>query len=219
MKIQYIYALICPEDGEIKYIGKTTDPYQRLQGHIAYARRKSHLKGKHEWIRNLYDKDMKPKMMILEKCDDDTWIAQEKYWIEYHSNKTNLFNKTKGGEDFVFKSGHNPWNKGGGCYSDESRAKMSKSASEKTLTEEHKANTSKTMKGVKKSASHVENIRKGLGKKVLQLDLEGNILNEYPAASFAAEAVGCKRESIRDACKGRIKVCKGYKWRLKEEQL
>ena len=49
------------------------------------------------------------------------------------------------------------------------------------------------------------------------MDLDGNYIQEFPAASFAAESVGCVRESIRDACTGRMKSCKGFKWKFKEQ--
>lgn len=217
MEIQFIYALICPEENIIKYIGKTRDLSIRLQGHINYALRKNHLKGKHEWIRNLHSKKLKPIMIILEQCNENTWQEREEYWIEYYSKQFSLFNKTSGGEDFVFKSGHNPWNKGGGKFSVESRQKMSNSHKGKILESEHKDKISQSLLGKSKSTEHRLNIRKGQGKIVQQWDIEGNLIAEYLASTFAAEAVGCKRESIRDACKGKIKLCKGFKWTFKNQ--
>lgn len=215
MNIQFIYALECPEDQVIKYVGKTKDLTVRLQGHINYALRKAHLKGKHEWIRNLKEKGLAPKMVILEQCTDETWKDRETYWIKYYSELTTLFNKTVGGEDFVFKSGNLPWNKGGGHYSEESKLKMRKAKLGGTLRPSHKAKISESSLGKKKTPEHVYNIRLGQGKPVQQWDLDGNLITEYPAATFAAEAMNCKRESIRDACRGRIKICKGFKWTFK----
>ena len=33
-EIAYIYALLDPRDNEVRYIGKTTQPKNRLSGHI-----------------------------------------------------------------------------------------------------------------------------------------------------------------------------------------
>jgi group I intron endonuclease len=216
MKIQFIYALICPDENQIKYIGKTTDLTIRLKGHINYALRKTHLNGKHEWIRNLHSRGLKPQMIIIEQCDNDNWQERESYWIDFYSKKLILFNKTNGGEDFVFKSGNTPWNQGGGKFSDESRQKMSDSHTGKIITEEQKSKTSAALLGKPKTSEHAMNIRVGLSKKsVLQFDLEDNLIKEHINCAFAAEEMGCKRESIRDACNGRMKKCKGFKWKYK----
>ena len=217
MNIQFIYALICPEEGIIKYIGKTKDLRLRLQGHINYALQKSHLNGKHEWIRTLYTKNLKPVMQILEQCTDETWQEREAYWISFYAKTHTLFNKTSGGEDFVFKSGNNPWNKGGGKFSDESRRKMSLSHIGKILSEDQKSKIGESLRKPK-SNEHSMNIMIGKSKKIVQqLDLEDTLIAEFSNTKFAAEAVGCSRESIRDVCDGfkRIKTCKGFKWKYK----
>ena len=38
MKTVYIYALCNPDSEEIRYVGKTVDPFYRLWGHIHEAR-------------------------------------------------------------------------------------------------------------------------------------------------------------------------------------
>lgn len=48
-------------------------------------------------------------------------------------------------------------------------------------------------------------------KKVEALE-NGEVVAAYPSAKFAAEAVGCREETIRDACRKGSK-CKGYHWR------
>lgn len=111
--------------------------------------------------------------------------------------------------------GNVPWNKGGNKFSEESRRKMSISHTGKVLESEHKKKISQSLVGKSKTNEHKLNIRKAQGRIVQQWTIEGVLINEYPAASFAAEVMECKRESIRDACVGKIKLCKGYKWTYK----
>ena len=85
-----------------------------------------------------------------------------------------------------------------------------------TLPNEHKSKISATMLGKPKSDAHRKNISIGKGKPVLQWDLEGNFIAEHYSSIEGAKAVGCKRESIRDACTGKMKTCKGFKWTFKD---
>lgn len=50
---------------------------------------------------------------------------------------------------------------------------------------------------------------------VLQLDLNGNIIAEYPSAMKAGEAICGFPENITRAVRGIYKTYKGYKWRYK----
>lgn len=216
MKITFIYALKCPEDNIVKYVGKSTDVNKRVVKHLSHAIDNPQLEGKPKWLRELHEKGLSPIVGIIEVCNDSNWEEREIYWISrYKQVNPNLFNKAKGGEDSIFKKNNIPWNKGGGEYSDGTRQKMREAKLGATLPEEQKQKISESLLGKSKSEEHVMNIRKGLGKEVQQWDTNGNLIAEYPAASFAAEAIGCKRESIRDACNGKIKLCKGFKWTLK----
>jgi group I intron endonuclease len=107
----YIYSLIDPVTEEIRYIGKTVNPSQRLSAHI----KSGYKKGSHKecWIYGLLEKNLKPKMNIIEECLDDSWIEREKYYIR---TLPNLTNHTEGGDS---PSGHK--------MSEETRKKMSES--------------------------------------------------------------------------------------------
>jgi hypothetical protein len=50
-RLAYIYALMDPRTGEMRYIGSTTDPRRRLQGHLADARAHHRLRslGRTHW--------------------------------------------------------------------------------------------------------------------------------------------------------------------------
>jgi group I intron endonuclease len=107
----YVYSLIDPITEEVRYIGKTINPQQRLAAHI----RSGYKKGNHKecWIYGLLEKELKPKMHIIEECLGDSWIEREKYYIR---TIPNLTNHTEGGDS---PSGHK--------MSDDTRKKMSES--------------------------------------------------------------------------------------------
>jgi group I intron endonuclease len=107
----YVYSLVDPITEEVRYIGKTINPKQRLGAHI----RSGYKKGNHKecWIYGLLEQGLKPKMYIIEECLDNSWIEREKYYIR---TIPNLTNHTEGGDS---PSGHK--------MSDVTRKKMSES--------------------------------------------------------------------------------------------
>jgi hypothetical protein len=52
-------------------------------------------------------------------------------------------------------------------------------------------------------------------KKVLQLDLDGNIIKEYNSVLEVAKILECNPETIRLVCSGVNKTGKGFKWKYK----
>ena len=91
----WIYALT-DEDGTIRYIGKSVNPEARLQTHIREARiARGVNKHKEAWIRQLLARNETPKLLLLERCCDDTWEAAERQWIQRHQRT--LTNKAAGG--------------------------------------------------------------------------------------------------------------------------
>lgn len=67
-----IYALVDPDSGMVRYIGKANDPAKRLQTHIREARRL--LRPVNCWVRSL---PVPPELVVLsEGCDD--WEATER---------------------------------------------------------------------------------------------------------------------------------------------
>ena len=72
MEVTYIYALIDPRTGEVRYVGKADDPDLRLAQHIAAAR-KGEATYKGRWIRKLLDLELKPSLEILEEVPIQDW--------------------------------------------------------------------------------------------------------------------------------------------------
>ena len=94
--ILYIYALIDPITNEIRYIGKSHNPKQRLNHHVFNSKhKKTH---KECWIYGLLQKNIRPKLIIIEECNEYNWVEREKFHISQYDNLTNL---TEGGEGQV----------------------------------------------------------------------------------------------------------------------
>jgi hypothetical protein len=93
----YIYALIHPETGEARYIGKSVAPKLRLQSHITNARNGKN-SYKYSWIKSLLEGNLKPALIILEITDEENWQQAEQKWISCFSKIGNLTNLTKGGD-------------------------------------------------------------------------------------------------------------------------
>lgn len=95
----YIYALIDPFSKEIRYIGKSTRPKERLANHCN-EKAKS---WRNHWIQSVLRKGKRPEISILETISKDSdWQAKEKEWIKIGREKGwKLTNCTDGGDGVV----------------------------------------------------------------------------------------------------------------------
>jgi hypothetical protein len=59
-----IYGLADPRDGNVRYVGYTHNPNQRLQGHIKHTSKQDTHPGR--WLKNLKLQGLRPAMCILE---------------------------------------------------------------------------------------------------------------------------------------------------------
>ena len=88
---EYIYKLIDPITDEVRYIGRTTDPEERLRSHIYQTNGNT---DKDNWIIGLREVGKYPTMEIIETVTHDGG-ARERHWIKsYLAKDTPLFNKT-----------------------------------------------------------------------------------------------------------------------------
>lgn len=80
----YIYALVDPRDGDVRYIGKSVDPKQRLRKHIHKARKEN--PGnlyRYDWICSVLSDGYRPILEIIEEVSEDGWREAERTWIKY----------------------------------------------------------------------------------------------------------------------------------------
>lgn len=104
MKKTYIYSLVCPLDGKVKYIGKSNNPYLRFSKHKSLSDKNT---GdnilKNEWIKNLLYLGKTPLLNILEEVDITEWKIKEKFYIKKYKDLGNeIFNICGGGNGPTF---------------------------------------------------------------------------------------------------------------------
>jgi hypothetical protein len=84
----------------------------------------------------------------------------------------------------------------------------------KTLSDSHKKHISKGMCGKVRSDSH----RKNSSKSIIQLDLCGNIVNEYSSLKEAGTVNGVYPANISAVLRGKSSHCGGFLWKYKKNQ-
>lgn len=103
----YIYSLSHPISDEIRYIGKSDNPYKRF---IAHLNKSCGIK-KTEWINSLKLNGLLPKLQIVDEVPNEEWKFWEQYYIcLFRSWGFDLTNISIGGEGQY--RGFVPWNKG-----------------------------------------------------------------------------------------------------------
>lgn len=95
----YIYALIDPRTNEIKYIGHARNVDKRYKQHCDIMNPKYSNLHKKNWIKQLFDINLKPIIRVIEECDNSNYNLRERYWIKYYRDLgCKLTNLTDGGE-------------------------------------------------------------------------------------------------------------------------
>ena len=129
----FIYCLTEPHSGEIRYVGKSNKPAERLRHHLK-DKTACH---RTVWLAKLSREGSRPIVVPLEECSEEIWQERERYWIAFlRKNGADLVNGTEGGEGNInpspevrakmsqAKKGKPPPNKGK-QHSAETRARLS----------------------------------------------------------------------------------------------
>ena len=98
MKTHTVYALVNPTNNKPFYVGETTNLNKRLSNHFSCY--KSESKEKNEYIKNLLENGIKPKVEILSYNIEtkEKAVEIETYYIGlYRKLGFELFNKNNGG--------------------------------------------------------------------------------------------------------------------------
>jgi hypothetical protein len=104
MKKTYIYSLVCPLDGKVKYVGKANDPKGRFRKHksLGDTNTGDNIE-KNKWIKSLLDQGLLPILEILEEVDVTEWKEKEKFYVrQFREQGVELFNICGGGNGATF---------------------------------------------------------------------------------------------------------------------
>ena len=145
----FIYTLLDPRTGDIRYVGRTNNLQKRLAGHLR-ARDDSH---RSRWIRLLLREGLKPLMVVQDRCSEQLCRALEAAYTDYfESLGYSLTNGTPGGDGLGTGSEHPFFGK---RHSLEHRAAISAGHKGKKYSPERCQAMSQLRKGSKLSPEHV----------------------------------------------------------------
>jgi len=203
----YIYELLDPRTGEIKYVGKTKNITKRFKQHLSPSSLKPNTP-KNTWIKSLLKENLIPKIRTLclttDKYIDESEILKIK---EYRELGIKLTNCTDGGDGL-----RNP--------NMLTRIKISNSKKGKPAgkrTKETCEKISLSQKGKPKSPWLKERKIKQ-STPVIAININTHEILEFIGAQAAAKTLGLNQSHITSCCKNRygFKTHGGYKWKYKE---
>jgi group I intron endonuclease len=142
---------------------------------------------------------------ILEICDnkEELW-KREEYWLNFYDAKNNktFYNRTN--KAFGAWEGKNHT-----LITEETKQKMSMAHKNIPLSKEHKQAISNAMMGHSKTEEWKKNLSKSstesFGRKVLQKDLEGNIIKEWNSGKQASQELNLNYTAINNCCRNNAK--------------
>jgi len=233
----WIYALLDPIDNLPKYIGKSINPKKRYKEHIAKCNTENTKKG--NWIKGLKKQGLFPVMQILKETTEANVEFWEEHYIDFYTkNGFSLKNyDSKGIGTAKVRTKETV---------ESIKTKMSKQVYQYDLTGNlikiHKSfrdaeretginhgNISKCCSGEfkhtggfiftleQKSDIQVIKNPNAQKKKVLQIDLDGNIIAEYISIAHASKSTNIDASNISRVCSGFKKSVKGKYFRFKNE--
>lgn len=239
-----IYKWTCNVNGR-SYIGQTINEKRREQdfwnendnyttegSHIDCARKKYGL-DKNTWtktiLKRLWCKDGN-ELKLKERLD--YW---ERFFIEKYDTFKNGYNSTNGGEnrkiisEEVLEKIRNKTLENWNAYSDDKKQKQI-DCLHLGVIKYHNRNKNHVKLDIaleiskKQKEYHQKNTVKNTtpkklasSRKVAKLDDNGNILEIYNSIAEATRENNAYCYGITRACKGKIKTCKGYKWKYLDE--
>lgn len=183
------------------YIGQSKDIYKRWENHIRELNYNKH-HNKHlqrAWSKYGYEKF---KFDILLKCKADELNEFEHLKIkEFKSSNSNYgYNMNEGG-DYV----------GASIVTDETKKKISEAQIGRKLTDEWKANISKSHKGKRpKNLEMIISKAKENSDIVLQYSIDGKFINKYDSIQECARQNDSHATNVVKTLKGRHKTFQGF---------
>lgn len=145
-KLAYIYTL-SDTNGNIRYVGKSINPFKRIYGHISESRiRRSH---KGSWIKIMLENNLRPIIEVVDTVPLLEWKYWEKYWIsQFKSWGFKLTNSTIGGDGSE-----------GYSHTEESKQKMRLSKLGTKASDETRKLISQKIKELSKSSPNYNKVK------------------------------------------------------------
>jgi group I intron endonuclease len=226
MKEGKIYTLAHPVTNEIVYIGKTTSSLtNRLYGHIGDSKR--HNRKICTWIRKLFNVGLIPIIEELDSCNELDLATLEQFYISLFKNwGFKLKNHTIGGEGLLgfshsektklnkslqIRGSNNPFY--GKIHTDETKRKISESNKNRKMSNEFVEKRRSYMKDNPINKETRKKIAESNKIKVIQYDLNMNIIKVHNSAADASRDYNFSTGHISSCCKGKRKTHKGFIWK------
>jgi group I intron endonuclease len=229
-----IYKITNRKNGKI-YIGQSINIKKRFQEHKNCKENRPLYKAFKKYGINNFDFE------VICECEKKDLDKLEKQYIrKYKSNISGIgYNLTKGGTNIFAiqkklndmpKEDFKKWHKKigakhkGKIVSQEQKEKISKTLKEyfkdennrKRLSEQRKGKTLSSSTRLKMSMVQQESMKQ-YAKKVLQYDLNNNLIAEYESLQDVGRKTGFKVGGISKCCLGKGNTAYGFKWKYDEE--
>jgi len=93
----FVYVLLDPRDGSVRYVGQTTDPKSRAVSH----RRNQPSGNPHmdSWKAQLKSVGLAPRFLVVDSAPTERLDFMERRWIAYYRSLGVLLNYESGGQD------------------------------------------------------------------------------------------------------------------------
>lgn len=239
-KPTYIYVLKNPFSGAIFYVGKTIQLDRRLKDHIQDARMDRYSTPEmRRYIRDILAQGSKPRFEVIYTVKpNQKWWDVERFFIKKYREEYNLFNVCEGGfggasYNRISEKGMEKLKKRFSravlCY-DAKTGKLIKeypSAREAArqlnlfsnqVTQVCKGKFTHTggyvFRYKKKYAKNKIAPAKTRGKKIVQLDLNGNVIRAWDNPYIVKKELGIHNTAVLRCCKGQQKTSYGYVWKF-----
>ena len=207
----YIYKITNKIDNKI-YVGQTIrDVEERWKDHLKKRSNCRYLKS----AINKYGVDNFEFQLVCITFDNNLDDMEIKYIEQYNCLVPNGYNLRLGGNS--------------GRHNAETKQKISETLKKrydndiirlnnprigKPLSEITKKKLSEAHKGKQKSQESInKSIISRRKNKVIQLDIDGNILNSFDSCKEAGEYIGTTTSNICMCCNGKTKTAKGFLWK------
>jgi hypothetical protein len=235
-EIAYLYVLKDPTTQIVRYVGKTIYPDKRLKNHISECKYKKVKHKRGNWIRSLLKKDLLPILEVIKVCRLDEFEKYETHYIKQYKSKylTNSDETVQGNSRRIKEVlDRQSKNSGREVHQYSLKGEYIKTfQSVRKAAEEVGGNHGNITRCCNKQLKHaygyiysyekknIEEIQEvinpnAMKKQVVELDAEGNIINEWNSLMDCSRETGLDNGNISKVCNNKMKTHKSRIFRFK----